>query len=363
MGLADEARIKDVCAIVPSLNPDHKFLEVVRALIDHGFQTILIVDDGSREDCREYFDIASAYPQCTILRHYRNYGKGRALKTAFNYYLNHFSHLRGAVTVDADNQHHIDDIVRCAGCMLDHPGSLVLGARDFHAENVPQHNRMGNQITIWVFNVLCGIRISDTQTGLRAMSNDVMDLFLDLPGERFEYETNMLIETKKKSVPIREVMIKTVYIEENKSSHFNPFKDSIRIYSLILKFLSTSIASFLIDLTVFTVIMTIFHSTALEWKVTFATVTARVISSLFNYGLNRNLVFRSNMKVRETIIRYYFLAAIIMAASLGGVYYLTLLLRANSTVVKIFVDLVLFLLSFRVQREWVFSRNKNNKTE
>ncbi|MHB1454821.1 MAG: glycosyltransferase [Saccharofermentanales bacterium] len=355
MDLAENSRMMDVCVIVPTLNPDHKFLEVISSLTSHGFGQVLIVDDGSGGEYKEYFAKARLYPQCTVITHYRNLGKGRALKTAFNYYLNHFPELKGAVTVDADNQHHIDDVVRCAECMLENPDSLILGVRNFDTDNVPRKSRMGNAITIWVFNVLCGIRISDTQTGLRAMTGDVMNAFLDLPGERFEYETNMLIDTRRKSIPIKEVRIRTVYLENNKSSHFNPLLDSIRIYMLILKFLSASIGSCLIDLTAFTVVMAILSASALEWKVTAATIIARIISSLFNYAINRNFVFQSQKRVTDTIRKYYILAFFQMLLSLGGVYGLTLLLRINSTLIKAFVDLVLFFIGFQIQREWVFN--------
>ncbi|MFA5100926.1 MAG: glycosyltransferase, partial [Candidatus Omnitrophota bacterium] len=132
------SKMKDVCAIVPALNPDQKFLTVIRLLIERGFSTILIVDDGSRAECNIFFEEAMSHPQCVLIRHYKNLGKGRALKTAFNYYLTHFPGLKGAVTVDADNQHHIDDIVNCAECLLDHPDALVLGVRDFNSANVPK---------------------------------------------------------------------------------------------------------------------------------------------------------------------------------------------------------------------------------
>lgn len=348
--------IEEICAIVPSFNPDNKFLIVIQSLIEKGFKTIIIIDDGSKHECSHYFEKAGQYPQCTIIKHFRNLGKGRALKTAFNYYLNNFPELKGVVTVDADNQHNIDDIVNCARYLFKHQSELVLGVRNFNSENVPKKNRMGNLITIWVFRVLCGIKVSDTQTGLRAMSNDVAAKFLDLSGERFEYETNMLIETKKSMIPIGEVEIQTVYIEKNESSHFNPFKDSLRIYLLIFKFLSASIASFVIDLSVFSIIMVVLSSQALEIKIAASTTLARAVSSLVNYSMNRSFVFQSANSISSSIKKYYFLAVFQMFLSFGGVYVLTWWLGINSTVLKAFVDFVLFFISFQIQREWVFKK-------
>ncbi len=348
-----------ICIIIPSYNPDEKFLAVVDSLVRTGFKKILIVNDGSRADCQIYFDKACEFSQCEVLRHYRNYGKGRALKTAFNHYLNNYLEMKGAVTVDADNQHHIDDIVNCALAILSNPDNLILGVRDFvGVENVPTMNKLGNLITSWVFRVLCGISVSDTQTGLRAASNDVINTFLDLPGEKFEYETNMLIETKRKSINLFEVKIKTVYIGKNESSHFNPFIDSIRIYALILKYLSSSIASFVIDLSIFTILMIIAGGMNLEMKIAISTVVARVISSFVNFNINHRVVFKSDISFKSTVWKYYILAVVLMAASMTGVYFLTRLTGFNSTVIKGFVDFTLFLASFQIQREWVFANKK-----
>ena len=350
--------VRDICAIIPSLNPDTKFLNVVHSLIDAGFQRIIIIDDGGDNEHEVFFEKALEYKQCCILRHARNLGKGRALKTAFNHYLNSFGDMKGIVTVDADGQHHIDDIVKCSLRLLEEPDALILGSRDFKGEHVPRSNKMGNRITSFVMTFLCGIRISDTQTGLRAMSNDSARIFLDIAGERFEYETNMLIETKRQGIKIVETPIRTVYIEDNKSSHFNPLVDSFRIYVLILKYLSASLSSVVIDLTVFTLLMLALRGQALEIMVPVSTVTARVASSLFNYFVNRKFVFRSDYSVSKTILKYYLLASVQILLSIGGVYFLVRSLpTVNSTFLKACVDTVLFFISFQIQREWVF-RNK-----
>ena len=296
------------------------------------------------------------FPECVLLRHARNLGKGRALKTAFNHYLNNFGDMKGLVTIDADGQHHIEDIVSCSLKLLANPDALVLGSRDFKGEHVPRSNKMGNRITSFVMTFLCGIRVSDTQTGLRAMSNSTAGICLDITGERFEYETNMLIESKRRGVRILETPIRTVYIESNITSHFNPLTDSIRIYVLILKYLSASIGSVVIDLTVFTVVMRIAGDQPLELRIPVSTAAARIASSLFNYFVNRRLVFRSESSVRKTILKYYLLACIQLLLSMGGVYLLARSLPVNATLLKAFVDVILFFISFQVQREWVFRK-------
>lgn len=348
----------NVTAIVPSLNPDEKFLRVVEGLVNAGFETILLVDDGSRPECRIWFDRAMEYPQCTLLRHGKNLGKGRALKTAFNHFLSLENGHAGVVTLDGDGQHGMDDVVNCAKALEDHPESLILGVRIFSGDNVPARSRMGNHITSFIFKSLCGIPVSDTQTGLRGISSEFCRYLLDVKGERFEFETNMLLETPRADVTIREVPIETVYIEENKSSHFRVVRDSVAIYGLILKYLSSSILSFALDWGLFTVFLWLLSWIAAglgDMNIYIATAGARILSSLFNFAVNRAVVFRSRENLGKTLVRYYILCFCQLLCSAGLVHLLSLT-GCPSSLAKIPVDIFLFFVSFRIQRGWVFRK-------
>ena len=180
------------------------------------------------------------------------------LKASVAWYLENRSASRGCVTIDADNQHHPEDIEACVIKMLSlldaqqQPDSIVLGVRDFDAENVPPKSRFGNKCTSFIFRAFCGLKISDTQTGLRAFPQSVIPLMLEIDGERFEYETNMLLKFKQTGIKMHEVTIQTLYEEEGKhESHFKTISDSIRVYSFILGFLVSSVASSVIDLLIF----------------------------------------------------------------------------------------------------------------
>ncbi len=348
----------NVTAIVPSLNPDEKFLRVVEGLVEAGFESILLVDDGSKAECRVWFERAMAYPQCTLLRHGKNLGKGRALKTAFNHFLSLENGHVGVVTLDGDGQHAMADVVNCAKALEEHPESLILGARVFTGDHVPARSRMGNHITSFVFKGLCGIPVSDTQTGLRGISADFCRYLLDVKGERFEFETNMLLETRRAEVSIREVPIETVYIEENKSSHFRVIRDSIAIYGLIFKYLSSSALSFLLDWALFTLflwLLSLWLPDLASANIYLATAGARIISSLFNFAMNRTVVFRSREKLGKTMIRYYTLCICQLLCS-AALVHLVSLTGCPSAVAKIPVDILLFLISFRIQRSWVFRK-------
>ena len=186
-----------------------------------------------------------------------------------------------------------------------------------------------------------------------------------MEGERYEYETNMLLEMKRLGIEFVEVPIKTVYIEENESSHFNPVKDSIKIYKVIFryiyKFVLSSLSATLVDISVFNVVLFFAKKVLSKDKSIFAaTAVARAISSLFNYTMNRKAVFASDEPVRSSIVKYYVLAAAQIILSSGFVTLITTLFRINTqimiTVIKMIVDTTLFFASYKLQKKWVFKK-------
>lgn len=224
-----------VAVILPSLDPDAKFTRVVDGLVENGFRHIVIVDDGSDAEHQCFFEQAALYPQCTVLHHGVNRGKGRALKTAFDHVRRELPELEGVITIDGDGQHLLPDIIACAERMLAEGDKVVLGCRDFDAPGVPPRSVAGNKTTNRLFKLFYGITISDTQTGLRAIPRRFLDRFCEMEGERFEYETNMLLQMKKQHIDFIEQPIATVYDPEDYSSHYNAVKDSWRILKIMLR--------------------------------------------------------------------------------------------------------------------------------
>ena len=226
--------LSKVSVVLPSLDPDDKLVTVIDGLLEYGFSHIILVNDGSKPENLHYFtEQAELHPEITLLHHEVNKGKGAALKNAFNWFLANRPDGIGVVTVDGDNQHHPEDTKACCEHMMTH-GKTVLGCRDFTLDHVPARSRFGNHTTSAIFKIFVGMTISDTQTGLRAIPTDVLKMLVNVSGDRFEYETNMLLAFKQQGIDFDEVKIRTVYIEENKSSHFHPIRDSWRIYKLIL---------------------------------------------------------------------------------------------------------------------------------
>lgn len=138
------------------------------------------------------------------------------------------------MTLDADGQHSIDDVIKVTGAAEKNKDALILGTRGFDTD-VPVKSRLGNDITRCVFSFVTGVKVQDTQTGLRAFSNQDVAFMQQIEGERYEYEINVLLEYAKRNRRICEVPITSIYLDDNKSSHFHAVRDSLLIYMEILK--------------------------------------------------------------------------------------------------------------------------------
>ncbi len=370
-----------VVFVLPSLDPDDAILNLVDSLAEEVGDSfrLLVVNDGSRAEKQPVFDNLAARPYCTLLTHEVNRGKGAALKTAFDYLLKNSPDIAGCVTADGDGQHLVKDIVACADILLENPGSLVLGCRAFSGDHVPWKSRFGNELTKFMFRCILRTPITDTQTGLRGIPAVFMAPCLNIPGNRFEYETQMLLETRNAGVPVQEFTIETVYFDANSGTHFHPVKDAFRIYKVIfaflfakmqfLRFLMSSASAWLIDNALFNLFFYLILPENLQWEAPWAWIgcvnltlffskfIARACSSLWNYTVNRIFVFKANPSVTVSIVQYYTLCACILTAS-------CLLLALCSTFVprsmiflaNIAVDAFLFCCSFFVEKYWIFRK-------
>ena len=223
-------RPEECCVLIPSLSPDERLPRYVQELLRAGYGRIVVVDDGSAESYQPIFDRIAGWEGCVVRHHPVNRGKGAALRTGYRYILDETDHM-GIVTADSDGQHTVPDTLKLTEKLSD-KRELLLGSRDFSrkSKNVPFRSRFGNRTTSVVFRLLYGRWLPDTQTGLRALPRELLAFSLGVPGNRFEYEMNQLVWCAKKKVPITVMPIETVYLEENKSSHFHPLRDTWRIY-------------------------------------------------------------------------------------------------------------------------------------
>lgn len=355
----------NISVILPSYDPSEKLPRAVDALTEQGFDDIIVINDGSSPDTVKYFEQIKDKPNVTVLTHEVNRGKGRGLKTGFEYFLKNRPDRTGVVTTDDDLQHSCADIRACAE-LMEKTGKAVFGARDLRGKDIPPKSRIGNRITTFTLRFLCGIKITDTQTGLRAIPRDYLPELIKVSGERFEYETNMLLSFKQNDLKFQELPIKTIYSDNNSGTHFNPFKDTIKIYAVILKYILSSLAASLIDLGVFTLLNLLLPKEWEEWlRIFTATALARIVSSSVNFTVNRRRVFKSKTTIKSSLAKYYCLCVCQAALSYGLVYGITRLTGTSKsllqTVFKMVVDTILFLFSFVLQREWVFKYKKAKK--
>ncbi|WP_029322056.1 glycosyltransferase [Butyrivibrio sp. AE3004] len=344
--------------IIPAYEPDEKLIGLLRDLKNAELYPLILVDDGSDSSTYGHiFNEAKAEYGAIVIRHAVNMGKGRALKDAFNYCLNEYPDMTGVITADSDGQHTAVDIKRVKADLLEYPDALVLGCRNFDESGIPARSVFGNKTTSRVMRILAGVSISDTQTGLRAIPREFMKYLLNEKGERFEFETNMLLATKNLNISIREVEIQTIYLEENKSSHFRPIRDSVMIYAVFGKFLVSSLSSSVLDMVMFALFCRLFrHMQSLPvGYIMLSTVIARIISAVYNFTINYKVVFKGSGNKLIASFKYAALAVIIMLLSGYGVTFIHgFIPETPEVLVKIPVDCILFLLSFFVQREIVY---------
>lgn len=355
-----------IAIVIPSLNPGKDLPGYVASLRKVLDAPIVIVDDGSRDELKPVFDeCRRAVPDVTVLTHEVNRGKGRALKTAFAYLLDNYPGIAGCVTCDSDGQHAPADVRRAFETLRGNPDALVLGCRSFDLSQVPWKSRFGNKWSRALFAMASGVSVTDTQTGLRAIPSSFMRELLECPGERFEFETHMLLRLGGR--PMAQIPIETLYVDGNSETHFDPLKDSFRIMSIIARALLVRIArfgvvsvlSFAIDIGIFWALFRLVFRSGGHLATLVSVAVARSISLVVNYWANRRFVFNAAgahaVPVRASIARYLALAAFVMLAS----YALTDAARValpgvRVELAKAVIDLCLWLVSYGVQRALVF---------
>ncbi|VXC08520.1 Glycosyltransferase [Arthrobacter sp. 9AX] len=339
--------------LIPAYEPDQQLPALIRNIRDaEPWVPILVVDDGSGPQYRDVFDGVRALG-CHVISYGVNRGKGSALKTGFGFIADNFPG-HDVVCADSDGQHTVVDILRVAVALRENEAgqnwaTMVLGSRAFTG-NVPARSRLGNSATRALFTLATGERIPDTQTGLRGYPAAMIPWLKSVRGDRYEYELNLLLEARNAGYSIRSIEIATVYLDHNSGSHFRPVADSVRIYAPLLKFLASSFTAFLLDTVLFVVLTLVIDSLLL------AVLGARAVSSAVNFLVNRNVVFEHgrDKPAGATGLRYFSLAAVLLAANFGLIW----LLEAAGLAAlpaKILAEVILLAGSFTIQQRWLFA--------
>jgi glycosyltransferase involved in cell wall biosynthesis len=218
--------------LLPVFKPGRHLSDLVTALLGEGRRPahVVIVDDGTGPAADVRLAELDARG-CTVLRLEANRGKGVALKTGFRHIRSRYPGF-AVVCADGDGQHSVADIGAVAARIA--PGRITLGVRRF--DRMPPRSRFGNTVTQAVFRAATGRTVTDTQTGLRGYPTDLLEELGAVPGERFEYEMNVLLHAAATGHPIDEVPIPATYLGGNAGSHFSGLADSARIYLPLLRY-------------------------------------------------------------------------------------------------------------------------------
>lgn len=347
--IAEAPNFESPCvALIPAYNPDGRLLQVVAALAAADrFERVVVVNDGSDRSSEPIFDQLRAVDSVTVLEHAVNLGKGAALKTGLNHVCCRYEDVAGIVTADADGQHLPADIIEVSDQLQAHPEQLIIGARTFEGE-VPLRSRVGNILTRLVFRALIGCQLLDTQSGLRGIPLPFARELLRLNSAGYDFELEMLIRARAHGVSIRQLPISTVYEEGNKSSHFNPLRDSLMIYLVFLRFMAASLVTALVGLTAFHVV----HRLTSNLLASEAALC--VAGVVVNFILCRAVVFRSRHRLLPTFAKFLGLVAAVGAVSYFMTWGLTQLLPIGVVAARIVAALILYLANFAVQRDFIF---------
>ena len=346
--------------IIPSLEPDDKLVPYVNELLSAGIKKIIVVNDGSSENCKYIFDTIEEIEACHVLTHHINRGKGAAIKTALKFYTENITGFSGVITVDADGQHSVNDVLKMCKAMDEHPDSFVLGCREF-GEETPQKSLYGNRITSFAMKLFYGISLTDTQTGLRGIPQFMIEGLKTVRGTRYEYELNMLIHAKGNCIPFVIVPIETIYFDNNSASHYRPVIDSARIFVRVLSglvwFSASAIGATIVDVSIYGIMTSLLSHLDLFWMLLISFLSARLVSSALNFAINRRLPSSQNKSISDTMPKYYTLVLVQMCVSFLCIWQLCAA-GVDEMLGKILVDCLLGLISYQIQLRWVF-KNKN----
>ncbi len=230
-----------VAILIPAHEPGETLEYLIEGLLEAEVPAIIVVDDGSRATYRRVFERIAYLPSVHVLRQTQERGKGMALKTGMRYFLKHFGHYTGLVTMDAEGQHGVDDVLRVARALHKAPRLAILGARSFGrlgrgslGRRISRRRLLGNRLMAFLFRVFTGVPLSDAQTGLRGLPASLLARLVELPGSRYEYEMAILLHIARSGHPLAEQPVRMVSDAEISGSQFRPVLDSVRVIGTLL---------------------------------------------------------------------------------------------------------------------------------
>ncbi|MBE6356978.1 MAG: glycosyltransferase [Lentisphaerae bacterium] len=349
---------RSTAILIPAYEPDEKLIVLLKQLAGCGFERIVVVNDGSSGKCAAVFDEISGMAGVKLLCHPVNMGKGAAMKTGLLYICEQLPECTAVISADADGQHTPEDISRLSEAAAKEPETLHLGVRKFDS-NVPLRSLIGNRLTAFFVRLLLGMKISDTQTGLRAIPRSFIPDLLQIPYNRYEFELEMLLVSKRSGRKTAELTISTVYIDNNASSHFNPLLDSFKIYIVLFRYILVSLLTAATDYLVYVPVLYL-ASVFLPYNAAILTgiavTSGRAAGAALQYALVKKLVFCSRASVISTLPKFIFLVICSGCASYLIMHAINSSVHLNFYLAKLAAELVIYLANFLIQRDFIFQK-------
>jgi putative flippase GtrA len=336
---------ESIVFLIPSYQPTGILCELLQKIRLHDPSPIVVVDDGSGPDYAAIFQRIREIPGTSVLTNAVNLGKGAALKHGANHILVNHPACAAVVTADADGQHAAPDILKIADELRQKPGSVLFGARQFGLD-VPFRSRLGNVVSRYIYRFFIGLKLSDTQTGLRGIPRSLLVRCLSIRANRYEFETEQLVVIKSTGMPVREIPIETIYIDDNRASHFRPLLDSAQIYFVLLRYIASSLITEAVDIVVF--------ATVMAWSndLLLSNTVGRMVAIWAQFTLLQRFVFqlRGNAKM---------FAAYLGLVALSGIVSTALQIQIANVIpfpvpAKIVAEVSVFLFNFLFLRDLVF---------
>jgi glycosyltransferase involved in cell wall biosynthesis len=209
--------------LMPTYNNAGTIAKVIADVKEYSAD-IIVVNDGSTDDTK---NILASIENIKVIDYPNNKGKGYALKLGLQkaYEWGY----RYAITIDSDGQHYADDIPTFLDKIEEKPDSLLIGARNLAADNMPSRNTFANKFSNFWYKVETGKTLSDTQSGYRLYPLEKLQN-IHFITRRYEFEVEIIVRAAWRGVNVENIPIKVYYPPvEERVSHFRPLQDFTRI--------------------------------------------------------------------------------------------------------------------------------------
>lgn len=328
-----------------------------------GFTKIVLLDTSTAGRNARTWDCVRG-SGCVVL--HPPYGEdGPPLRAALRYCAQHDPQALGVVTSDAGDCIPPADLFRCANQMRQ-TQTIVLGIRNFSEQKMPRLHLLGSKFICFMLRVGCGMKLDDPKTPLRAIPAKTIPYFTC--GKRcgaYLYETRILLQIAKNRLPYEPCSVSYPLHPKAALPRLHPLLDLLLIGLQIFKFSVSSLFCTGVEWLLNYCFLWLLAHTQIPYSrhILLAGTVARLFSSILNLFVNAKVVFSADRDTGKTILRYYALCIPQTAVTLCLTKLLsgTLFGVASPAVNTFFLALssvLLFFLSYRIQKHWVFQSQK-----